>query len=175
METFTYRLANTNFFCYTCGKAFKVMCDPTRPESVSCQQCHGEFLEIIPYKARYPESYQVPPVQNILHPTTQQEPRRIYVEFVYMINPIFFFPNPNSRTEQMHPASKSAIEKLEKVSVDQSIMKDEKACAVCCNDFKEGEEVQRWPCKHMFHSACTKPWLETHNTCPVCRQKLPCN
>lgn len=190
METSIYRLVNNNFFCYTCQKGFKTLCDPTRLQSVNCSQCHGNFIELIPYKAQYPEGY---PIHSSAHNTTAQsnaqareetsnrnrmprhegQPRQTFVEFVFFINPIFFFGAPGSQGEQTHPATKEAIDKLEKVSVNQAIVDKGAACAVCCSNFKEGEEVQKWPCKHMFHSGCTKPWLEAHNTCPVCRHELP--
>ncbi|GAX80197.1 hypothetical protein CEUSTIGMA_g7635.t1 [Chlamydomonas eustigma] len=42
-------------------------------------------------------------------------------------------------------------------------------CAVCLNDFVEGEELRLLPCFHAFHTACVDPWLGLHGSCPVCR------
>eukprot|EP01055_Gregarina_sp_Pseudo9_P004951 Gregarina_sp_Pseudo_9__4950@NODE_518_length_2656_cov_20_155139_g489_i0_p1_GENE_NODE_518_length_2656_cov_20_155139_g489_i0NODE_518_length_2656_cov_20_155139_g489_i0_p1_ORF_typecomplete_len437_score72_09zfRING_2/PF13639_6/2_3e03zfRING_2/PF13639_6/7_6e14zfrbx1/PF12678_7/6_1e11zfANAPC11/PF12861_7/7e03zfANAPC11/PF12861_7/6_9e09zfC3HC4_2/PF13923_6/5_3e02zfC3HC4_2/PF13923_6/9_8e09zfC3HC4/PF00097_25/1_4e03zfC3HC4/PF00097_25/4_4e07zfRING_5/PF14634_6/1_6e03zfRING_5/PF14634_6/5_4e03zfRING_5/PF14634_6/6e06F len=51
-------------------------------------------------------------------------------------------------------------------------------CAVCQEPFKAGEigtrlTRDRNECGHMFHDHCLIPWLEAHNTCPVCRYELP--
>ena len=42
-------------------------------------------------------------------------------------------------------------------------------CSVCWDDFKLEEEVRQLKCEHIFHEDCIIPWLELHNTCPVCR------
>lgn len=47
------------------------------------------------------------------------------------------------------------------------------ACTVCHDEFLPGLQVVQLPCKHCFHEACIRPWLEGHNTCPVCRTELP--
>ncbi|KAL6905610.1 hypothetical protein ACP4OV_003211 [Aristida adscensionis] len=48
-------------------------------------------------------------------------------------------------------------------------------CAVCLEDFEEGEEVSAMPCArgHEFHPACIAKWLGRSNTCPLCRHALP--
>lgn len=72
------------------------------------------------------------------------------------------------------PASKQAVEALMDVTVDEKLMSSDLAqCAVCQDDYEIGMVVKEMPCKHVFHSDCLLPWLELHNSCPVCRFELP--
>lgn len=72
------------------------------------------------------------------------------------------------------PASKSAIEAMPSINVDDALLKSELAqCAVCKDDFELGTVVKQMPCKHVYHQDCVLPWLELHNSCPVCRYELP--
>ncbi|XP_047342422.1 E3 ubiquitin-protein ligase RING1-like [Impatiens glandulifera] len=72
------------------------------------------------------------------------------------------------------PASKSSLEALPTITVDDGLLTSDLAqCAVCKDDFEKGMEVKQMPCKHVYHSDCIIPWLELHNTCPVCRYELP--
>lgn len=72
------------------------------------------------------------------------------------------------------PASKSAVEGLPTVTITDEILGSELAqCAVCKDEFERDMEVKQMPCKHIYHSECIMPWLELHNSCPVCRYELP--
>ncbi|CAN8270292.1 unnamed protein product [Cochlearia groenlandica] len=72
------------------------------------------------------------------------------------------------------PASKSAVDALPTVKVtDEMLKSDMNQCAVCMDEFEEGVDVKQMPCKHVFHQDCLLPWLELHNSCPVCRFELP--
>lgn len=43
-------------------------------------------------------------------------------------------------------------------------------CAICLEDFSEGESCQVFSmCNHVFHSNCIDHWLMNRPTCPVCR------
>lgn len=43
-------------------------------------------------------------------------------------------------------------------------------CAICLEDYKDGEIVKILPCQHDFHSGCVDSWLTKWGTfCPVCK------
>lgn len=72
------------------------------------------------------------------------------------------------------PAAKWAVSGLPDVKVsDELLTSDLSQCAVCKDSFELDELVKQMPCKHMYHKNCILPWLEMHNTCPVCRYELP--
>ena len=59
-----------------------------------------------------------------------------------------------------------SISKVTQCQVDANLQ-----CSVCWDDFKLDEEVKRLRCDHYFHEDCIIPWLELHNTCPICRKE----
>ena len=72
------------------------------------------------------------------------------------------------------PASKSSIEALPNIKITEELLaSDSSQCAVCKDTFELNEEAKQMPCKHIYHADCIIPWLELHNSCPVCRYELP--
>ncbi|KAF3775413.1 E3 ubiquitin-protein ligase RING1-like [Nymphaea thermarum] len=72
------------------------------------------------------------------------------------------------------PAAKSAVEALPDITITHQLLKTDLAqCAVCKDDFEIGSAAKQMPCKHIYHADCIIPWLELHNSCPVCRYELP--
>ncbi|KAF7663023.1 hypothetical protein LDENG_00220480 [Lucifuga dentata] len=70
------------------------------------------------------------------------------------------------------PAEKEKISSLPTVTISQEQADCSMECPVCKEDFTVGEPVRQLPCNHFFHSDCIVPWLEMHDTCPVCRKSL---
>ncbi|KAK9714175.1 hypothetical protein RND81_06G076800 [Saponaria officinalis] len=71
------------------------------------------------------------------------------------------------------PASKAAIESIPLVKIENCDLLQRSHCAVCKEMFEVNTEVRELPCKHIYHPGCILPWLLLHNSCPVCRFKLP--
>ncbi|XP_074385427.1 E3 ubiquitin-protein ligase RNF115 isoform X2 [Zonotrichia albicollis] len=70
------------------------------------------------------------------------------------------------------PADKEKISSLPTVPVTQEQVDTGLECPVCKEDYTVAEHVRQLPCNHVFHSSCIVPWLELHDTCPVCRKSL---
>ncbi|CAN8300890.1 unnamed protein product [Cochlearia groenlandica] len=74
------------------------------------------------------------------------------------------------------PASKEVVEKLPVIVFSEEMLKalgPEVECCICKENLVIGDKMQELPCKHTFHPPCLKPWLDEHNSCPICRHELP--
>mmetsp|Transcript_38653 Transcript_38653/g.97351 ORF Transcript_38653/g.97351 Transcript_38653/m.97351 type:complete len:337 (+) Transcript_38653:183-1193(+) len=72
------------------------------------------------------------------------------------------------------PTDEDTLKSLPRIQCtdENSTEYDGKDCAVCQDQFASGDCLTRLPCSHLFHESCIKPWLEMHNTCPICRHEL---
>jgi hypothetical protein len=90
----------------------------------------------------------------------------------------YIMANDNNRYGNP-PASKKAVDSLEKINIEEEYMKKIKAskaepsCSVCKDEYEIGQNIIHLPCKHTFHDECIQPWLKERNSCPTCRHELP--
>ena len=66
------------------------------------------------------------------------------------------------------------MDKLATVKYDMESFPKDQQCAICYNDYKNGEDFTILPCdpRHNFHRECISHWLTTNNVCPVCRRPI---
>ncbi|KAI3759970.1 hypothetical protein L1987_50357 [Smallanthus sonchifolius] len=82
-----------------------------------------------------------------------------------------FVEADNSR-RGVPPAARSFVDNLDRVVVNDSDH-DGLVCAICKDSLSAGTVVNQLPCSHVYHPSCIKPWLSSHNTCPLCRFEFP--
>nr|QFG74504.1 MAG: ring finger domain protein [Megaviridae environmental sample] len=62
------------------------------------------------------------------------------------------------------------LDNMKTIKLEQDL--DDK-CSICMLDFNEDNEIYDLKCKHTFHVACMKQYLENYGyQCPVCRTEL---
>lgn len=64
------------------------------------------------------------------------------------------------------------LEGLPREKYDSSRHIDYKECDLCMEDYRDGDELVRLPCMHLFHGHCVLPWLRKSCTCPACQMDV---
>jgi len=70
------------------------------------------------------------------------------------------------------PAPEEVIEALPRRPATAADVAAKGNCAICKDDFAEGDALRELPCHHDYHDDCIVQWLRTTGSCPVCRLVL---
>jgi len=79
----------------------------------------------------------------------------------------------SSKPKAPPPASRESLSQLTtgRAGSRKALLKEK--CVVCADHFKPSDTYSQLPCNHVFHQVCLFPWLQSTNTCPICRFELP--
>ena len=72
--------------------------------------------------------------------------------------------------------TKKQISKIPKIIYNKNrFKKDDNKCVVCQYEFKNGENVTKLTCGHLFHTNCVDTWLSKNKVCPMCHKEIIIN
>ncbi|CAM8917144.1 unnamed protein product [Rhodiola kirilowii] len=171
-----------NYWCHECDLSVSLF-----PSLYPvCPHCRSDFLE---HMEEFDSSQQPPPIQNpnpnfpslISAPFSDEHDLNLIDSpdlrrlIRHLTDPDA--QNPSFLSSGSAPASKAFVEAMPNVNVfdmlSGEVDEGQILCAICKDQFLADVEAKQLPCLHMYHPDCILPWLEQHNSCPVCRFKLP--
>ena len=178
------------YYCYSCKKKFSKIYIENSP--IECIHCHSQICEeilssyetdILPPDKYTPYSCNGEPEPTILRITNPNNPLVQLItnlinseyendEIEHILN---YVMNNDENKYGSPPAAKSEINKLKKYILSKENLNNfgcENSCPVCKEDFIVGNKMMDLPCKHYFHEECLMPWLNQHDSCPICRFEL---
>jgi len=67
---------------------------------------------------------------------------------------------------------KSVLKKIPVIKFARGVHHYE-TCAICLDDYFDGEKLRILPCGHGYHCRCIDPWLtKNRRVCPMCKRKV---
>ena len=76
----------------------------------------------------------------------------------------------NEQTQGLTPVDLQQISKGEYPGVLENLERQNQTlCAVCLDEYNDGDEVRVLPCEHIYHVACVDEWFARSTACPLCK------
>ena len=69
--------------------------------------------------------------------------------------------------------NKAQIKKIPRFIYQKHIHKNiDNKCVVCQYEFKNGDNITKLNCGHVFHTDCVDTWLSKNKVCPMCHKEI---
>lgn len=79
----------------------------------------------------------------------------------------------NEKATYKKVLDKKGLEQIKTIIYNPDEYPDDKHCPISFINFKQGDEINKLPCGHIFHKESICKWLEKEQAkCPVCRYEL---
>ncbi|RYR49545.1 hypothetical protein Ahy_A07g036058 [Arachis hypogaea] len=149
------------YWCHECDMS--VALSSSRSSPLMCPHCRTHFLELMDSPS---QNDAVAPLSSLSLFDSPFFHRLIHHHLV-----------SNSNTNTTDTSSKSSATAVPVILVTSALLSQLDptgvvSCAVCKDDIEIDEEAKQLPCNHLYHSDCITPWLELHDSCPLCRFRL---
>ncbi|KAL8155261.1 E3 ubiquitin-protein ligase RING1-like [Apium graveolens] len=187
--------ATQTYWCHECDMSVSLISTPSTP---LCPYCRSDFIEHLDNNLdddnnnnnnlSNPNPHFTSILPNSDSPTTHNHDNTFPNDNFLLDSPylhrLIHQLNNNNATGDInvapsftcqHPTANSAIQAIPSIQITQSMIQLESVilCAVCKEHFVIHNQAKQLPCNHIYHEDCILPWLKSHNSCPVCRFKMP--
>jgi len=166
-------MASERFWCHSCNA--EVANAALINDEYECPICHLNFVEMYEEQEQRPPRPVLPPIPMIHYPIVQMfQPMSFGAVGQMRISDMMSVVLSQLSVNFPRPSRGIDISSLETFTVDDTSLSQmvSAECAICQNEFVVGDRINSLPCSHSYHNSCIIPWLEGHDSCPICRARV---
>ncbi|XP_021887226.1 E3 ubiquitin-protein ligase RING1-like [Carica papaya] len=174
------------YFCYQCNRTVRISPSPSPSSDLLCPTCNGGFLEELENPNPNQQTLNLNPFDSpfpfLSSPNSPHPFDDLSAFFGGMVPPPSATARPND-TEVFNPFLflQNYLQTLRANGANIQFVIENNSpgesgtvrAPLQRNSFALAEEAKQMPCKHITILSAILPWLELHNSCPVCRYELP--